>query len=79
VVATIQLSRKVISRIKQNLFWAFAYNAALIPLAAEALYLFLRNTFRPELAGLAMALSSVTVISLSLLLKGYIPPVRRPV
>jgi Cu+-exporting ATPase len=79
VVAAIQLSRKVMGRIKQNLFWAFAYNAALIPLAAGALYPFFGITFRPELAGLAMALSSVTVVSLSLLLKGYIPPVRRVV
>ncbi len=76
-VAAIQLSKKVISRIKQNIFWAFAYNAALIPLAAGILYPFFGITFRPELAGLAMAMSSVTVISLSLLLKKYIPPVKR--
>ncbi len=73
-VAAIQLSRKVMARIKQNLFWAFAYNAALIPVAAGVLYPFFGVTFRPEFAGLAMALSSVTVISLSLLLKRYIPP-----
>jgi Cu+-exporting ATPase len=75
-VAAVQLSRKVISRIKQNIFWAFAYNAALVPLAAGVLYPFFGITFRPELAGLAMALSSVTVVSLSLLLKRYIPPAR---
>jgi Cu+-exporting ATPase len=79
VVAAIELSRKVMSRIKQNLFWAFAYNTALIPVAAGLLYPFFGITFRPELAGLAMALSSVTVVSLSLLLKGYIPPARRVV
>jgi Cu+-exporting ATPase len=77
VVASLQLSLKTMSRIRQNLFWAFAYNSALIPLAAGALYPFFRVTFRPELAGLAMALSSVTVVSLSLMLKGYVPPVRR--
>lgn len=77
VVAAIQVSRKVISRIRQNLFWAFAYNAALIPLAAGLLYPFFGVTFRPELAALAMALSSVTVVSLSLMLKTYIPPVKR--
>jgi Cu+-exporting ATPase len=77
VVAAIELSRKVMARIKGNLFWAFAYNAALIPVAAGLLYPFFGITFRPELAGLAMALSSVTVVSLSLLLKGYIPPARR--
>ena len=73
-VAAIQLSRKVISRIKQNIFWAFAYNAVLVPVAAGALYPAFGITFRPELAGLAMAASSVTVVSLSLLLKRYVPP-----
>ena len=74
-VAAVQLSRKVMRRIKENLFWAFAYNTALVPLAAGALYPLFGLTFRPELAGLAMALSSVTVVSLSLMLKGYVPPV----
>lgn len=78
-VAAIQLSRKVMSRIKQNLFWAFAYNTALIPVAAGVLYPFFGITFRPELAGLAMALSSVTVVTLSLMLKNYIPPVKNKV
>jgi Cu+-exporting ATPase len=73
-VSAIQLSRKVITRIKQNIFWAFAYNIILVPLAAGALYPFFGITFRPELAGLAMALSSVTVVTLSLLLKRYVPP-----
>jgi Cu+-exporting ATPase len=76
-VAAVQLSKKVMQRIKQNLFWAFAYNTALIPVAAGLLYPFFGITFRPELAGLAMALSSVTVVSLSLTLKGYIPPVKK--
>ena len=73
-VAAIQLSRKVISRIKLNIFWAFAYNALLVPVAAGVLYPLYGITFRPELAGLAMALSSVAVVTLSLLLKRYIPP-----
>jgi len=75
-IAGIQLSKKVMSRIKQNLFWAFAYNVILIPVAAGALYPFFGITFRPEFAGLAMALSSVSVLTLSLLLKGYIPPAK---
>jgi Cu+-exporting ATPase len=75
-VAAVQLGKKVMSRIKQNLFWAFAYNTALIPVAAGLLYPFFGVTFRPEFAGLAMALSSVTVVSLSLLLKRYIPPAK---
>ncbi len=76
-VASVQLSRKVMGRIKLNLFWAFAYNAALIPVAAGILYPIFGFTFRPELAGLAMALSSVTVVSLSLMLKRYIPPAKQ--
>ena len=75
-VVAVQLSKKVMGRIKQNLFWAFAYNTALIPVAAGVLYPFFGITFRPEFAGLAMAFSSVTVISLSLLLKRYIPPAK---
>jgi Cu+-exporting ATPase len=75
--AAVQLSRKVMSRIKQNIFWAFAYNAVLIPVAAGVLYPFTGYIFRPELAALAMAASSVTVVSLSLLLKRYIPPAKK--
>ncbi len=73
-VAAIQLGKKLYSRIKLNLFWAFAYNTALIPLAAGVFYPIWGITFRPELAGLAMALSSVTVVTLSLMLKRYTPP-----
>ncbi len=73
-VAAVQLSRKVMARIKQNLFWAFAYNVTLIPVAAGVFFPYVM--FRPEFAGLAMALSSVTVVTLSLLLKGYVPPAK---
>lgn len=76
VVAAIQLGKKVMSRIKWNLFWAFAYNTLLIPVAAGLLYPFTGITFRPEFAGLAMAMSDVTVITLSLMLKKYEPPVK---
>ena len=75
--AGVQLSKKVMSRIKQNLFWAFAYNVVLIPVAAGVLYPAFGIVFRPEFAGLAMALSSVTVVSLSLMLKGYVPPAKK--
>lgn len=75
-VAGLQLSEKVMGRIKLNLFWAFAYNVILIPVAAGLLYPTFGITFRPEYAGLAMALSSVTVVTLSLLLKGYVPPAK---
>jgi Cu+-exporting ATPase len=77
VVASIQISNKVMTRIKENLFWAFAYNMLLVPAAAGLLFILFGIVFRPEWAGLAMALSSVTVISLSLLLKRYVPPIKR--
>jgi Cu+-exporting ATPase len=76
-VASIQLGKKLFSRIKWNLFWAFAYNSALIPLAAGVFYPLWHFTFKPELAGLAMAMSSVTVVTLSLLLKRYTPEVKK--
>src|SRR5271157_127945 len=69
-VGAIQLSKAVLGRIKMNLFWAFAYNSILIPLAIFTMV-------PPEWAGLAMAMSSVTVVSLSLLLKRYVPPAKR--
>lgn len=75
VVAALQLSRKVMSKIQQNLFWAFAYNVALVPVAAGILTPLFGITFRPELGGAAMALSSVTVISLSLMLKNFVPKI----
>ena len=77
VVAAVQFSKKVMRRIKENIFWAFAYNTILIPVAAGVLYPNFGIMFKPELAGLAMALSSVTVISLSLLLKRYVPPIKK--
>lgn len=77
VVASIQLSKKVMTRIKENIFWAFAYNAILIPVAAGILYPNYSILFRPEYAALAMACSSVTVVCLSLLLKSYVPDIKK--
>lgn len=77
VVAAVQFSKKVMRRIKENIFWAFAYNTILIPVAAGVLYPAFGITFKPALAGLAMALSSVTVITLSLMLKRYVPEIKR--
>ena len=76
-VAALELSGKVMGRIRGNIFWAFAYNSALIPVGAGVLYPFFGFVFRPELAALAMAASSVTVVTLSLLLKGYIPEAKK--
>ena len=73
VVAGIQLSRKTMSKIKQNLFWAFIYNVGLIPVAAGLLYVLIGVLLNPILAGLAMALSSVTVLTNSLTLRRFKP------
>ena len=69
VVAAIQLSKKTMRTIKQNLFWAFGYNIILIPVAMGALYPFFHILLNPIFASVAMATSSVSVASNSLLLK----------
>ncbi|HJW22619.1 MAG TPA: heavy metal translocating P-type ATPase [Candidatus Limnocylindrales bacterium] len=75
LVTAIALSRATMRNIRQNLFWAFAYNVALIPLAAGVLYPFLGVLLDPILAAGAMALSSVTVVSNALRLRGFRAPV----
>ena len=77
VVAAVQFSNKVMRRIKENIFWAFAYNSVLIPVAAGILYPTFGITFNPAFAGLAMAMSSVTVVTLSLALKRYVPEIKK--
>lgn len=106
VVTAIQLSRKTIHKIWQNLFWAFFYNVVAIPVAAGAhllvtqagfgkaapwvlglrerfggagqvFYNLSQGTLRPEIAGFAMAFSSVSVVTNSLLLKRFIPAIKR--
>jgi Cu+-exporting ATPase len=73
VSAALQLGRKVMRRIRQNLFWAFAYNGLLVPVAAGLLQPLFNITLKPELAGLAMAMSSITVVTLSLTLRKFLP------
>ncbi len=73
VVNAIALSKATIRNIKQNLFWAFAYNAALIPVAAGVLYPVSGTLLSPVLAAGAMALSSVFVLSNALRLKAFKP------
>jgi P-type Cu+ transporter len=76
VVTALDLGRKTVSKIKQNLFWAFAYNTGLIPIAGGILVPFLGVGifgWLPLLAGLAMAMSSVTVVGNSILLGRYKP------
>ena len=69
VVAAIDLSKRTIKVIKQNLFWAFFYNTAGIPIAAGLLYPFFGILLNPIFAALAMSFSSVSVVSNSLRLK----------
>lgn len=69
VVRAIKLSRKTFSKIRSNLFWAFFYNVVGIPIAAGVLYPAFGLLLNPALAGAAMALSSVSVVTNSLLLK----------
>ncbi len=71
VPTAIQLSKSTIKNIKQNLFWAFAYNVAGIPVAAGVLYLFGGPLLNPVFAAAAMSLSSVSVLTNALRLKRF--------
>jgi len=108
VVTAIQLSKRTMRKIWQNLFWAFIYNVVAIPVAAGAhllitqtsfgiaagwtlamrdgmgwlggvLFSLSQTTLRPEIAGFAMAFSSVSVVANSLLLRRYVPTMERRV
>lgn len=73
VPTAIELSRATIKNIKQNLFWAFAYNVVGIPIAMGILHLFGGPLLNPMFAGAAMSLSSVSVLVNALRLKGFRP------
>jgi hypothetical protein len=70
VVAAVEIAKKTVSKIKQNLIYAFMYNVILIPIAGAGL-------LYPALAGIAMAASSVSVTTSSLLLKRWSPPSKK--
>ena len=77
-VASLKISRAVLTNIKQNLFWAFFYNIALIPLAAGVFYHWLGWTVNPMLGAAAMSLSSVCVVTNALRLFRFDPKVHTP-
>ena len=74
VVSALALSRATMANIRQNLVWAFAYNTALIPVAAGLLYPAFGILLSPVFAALAMALSSVSVLGNALRLRRFVPP-----
>ncbi len=79
VVIAVEISKKTVSKIKQNLFWAFAYNTALIPIAAGALIPIFgpeMYSFLPFLAAGAMGFSSASVVGNSILLGKYTPKIQ---
>jgi Cu+-exporting ATPase len=73
VPTAIQLSKSTIRNIKQNLFWAFGYNTLGIPVAMGLLHIFGGPLLNPMLAAAAMSLSSVSVLTNALRLKGFKP------
>ena len=72
VVKAIQLSKETMSKVRQNMFFALFYNVIGIPIAARV-FIGLGLVLKPELAGLAMAMSSISVVSNSMLLRGFKP------
>ncbi|AGN26019.1 heavy metal translocating P-type ATPase [Candidatus Methanomassiliicoccus intestinalis] len=76
-VASIQLSRKTVSKIRQNLFWALCYNTAAIPIAAGILFPAFGILLNPIVAAAAMSVSSITVVANAALLKRYTPEIKR--
>ena len=77
VVVALEVARATMRKVKQNLFWAFVYNVLGIPLGAGLFYPFIALIISPELAGLMMAVSSVSVTLNTLLLKGFRPSIGR--
>jgi Cu+-exporting ATPase len=77
VVVAIEVAKATMNKVKQNLFWAFIYNTLGIPIAAGLFYPLFRLVISPEIAGFMMAISSLTVTLNTLLLRGFVPSLRR--
>jgi Cu+-exporting ATPase len=75
VVVALEVAKATMRKVKQNLFWAFIYNTLGIPLGAGLFYPFASLVISPEIAGLMMAVSSISVTLNTLLLKGYKPSI----
>ncbi|MBI2455555.1 MAG: copper-translocating P-type ATPase [candidate division NC10 bacterium] len=79
VVVALEVAKATMRKVKENLFWAFSYNVASIPIGAGIFYPFFKLVVSPELAALLMALSSVTVTLNTLLLRRFVPSLKREV
>ena len=77
VVVAMEVANATMRKVKQNLFWAFSYNVASIPIGAGLLYPFFKLVVSPELAALLMAVSSLSVTLNTLLLKRFAPTLKR--
>ncbi|MCC7165603.1 MAG: copper-translocating P-type ATPase [Anaerolineae bacterium] len=77
VVVAIEIGKATMRKVKQNLFWAFIYNTLGIPIAAGLLYPYFQVVISPEIAAALMAISSLTVTFNTLLLRGFVPSLKR--
>ena len=77
VVTAIEIARATMHKVKENLFWAFAYNTISIPLGAGLLYPLFRVVVSPEWAAFLMAISSLTVTLNTLRMRGFVPSLKR--
>jgi Cu+-exporting ATPase len=72
-----EAAKATMRKVKENLFWAFGYNVASIPIGAGLFYPFFKLVVSPELAALLMAVSSLSVTLNTLLLKRFVPTIKR--
>lgn len=79
VVVAMEAAKATMRKVKQNLFWAFSYNVASIPIGAGLFYPFFKLVVSPELAALLMAVSSLSVTLNTLLLKRFVPTVKQQI